>query len=62
MDAAMISDLQFVLARVLWAPTCDRDRALQMAELAARSHPDPEQRATIQAWLELRLTQAELAS
>jgi hypothetical protein len=53
MDAAMFSDLQFVLARVLWAPTCDRDRALQMAELAARSHPDPEQRATILAWLEL---------
>ena len=58
----MFSDLQFVLARVLWAPTCDRERALQMAELAARSHPDPEQRATILAWLELRLARAELAS
>ncbi|HET9991184.1 MAG TPA: hypothetical protein VFQ65_21775 [Kofleriaceae bacterium] len=55
----MLSDLQFVLARVLWAPTCDRDRALQLAELAARTHPDPDQRAQIQAWLELRLAQAD---
>ncbi|MEO6773177.1 MAG: hypothetical protein ABI467_09145 [Kofleriaceae bacterium] len=51
----MFSDLQFMLARVLWAPTCDRERALQLAELAARTHPDSEQRAAIQAWLELRL-------
>ena len=54
MDAAMFSDLQFLLARVLWAPKSDRERALQLAELAARSHPDPDQRAAILTWLELR--------
>ena len=62
MDAALFSDLQFVLARVLWAPTRDRDRALQLAELAARTHPDPDQRAAIQAWLEHQLAQNQRAA
>jgi hypothetical protein len=56
MDAEMISDLQFVLARILWAPYCDRDRAVVLAELAQKSHPDPVKRAQIAAWLELRAT------
>ncbi len=57
MDAAMFSDLQFLLARVLWAPKSDRERALQIAELAARTHPDPAQRAAIEEWLEARIAQ-----
>ncbi len=48
----LLSDLQFILARILWAPHCDRDRALELAELASRTHPDPDQRAAIAAWLE----------
>ena len=54
----MLSDLQFVLARVLWAPHCDRDRALALARLAAKQHPDPAKRAAIATWLNLRATPA----
>jgi hypothetical protein len=57
-DLTLLSDLQFVLARILWAPYCDRERAVALAELAAKSHPDPERRAAIAAWLTLRLTPA----
>lgn len=57
-DLTLLSDLQFVLARILWAPYCDRERAVALAELAAKTHPDPEQRAAISAWLALRLTPA----
>jgi hypothetical protein len=52
----MLSELQFVLARVLWAPYCDRDRAILLAELAAKSHPDPAKRAAIASWLQQRAT------
>lgn len=52
----MLCDLQFVLARVLWAPYCDRERAMLLAELAAKTHPDPAKRAAIAAWLQQRAT------
>lgn len=61
MDAdplTLLSELQFVLARILWAPYCDRDRALLLAELAAKTHPDPDKRAAIARWLELHATPA----
>ena len=50
----LLSDLQFVLARILWAPYCDRDRAILLAELAAKTHPDPAQRLAISNWLKMR--------
>jgi hypothetical protein len=59
MDAdtlTLLSDLQFVLARILWAPHCDRERALLLAELAAKTHPDPAQREAIASWMKLRAT------
>jgi len=59
MDAdaqAVIADLQFVLARILWAPYCDRERAIRLAELALRGHPDPAKRAAMTEWMKLRLT------
>jgi predicted kinase len=46
-----VSELQFVLARILWAPYCDRERAVLLAQLAAKTHPDPAKRAQIAAWL-----------
>jgi len=61
MDAdsqALLADLQFVLARILWAPHCDRDRAVLLAELAARTHPDPDKREAMAEWLKLRATPA----
>ena len=59
MDAdaqAVISELQFVIARILWAPYCDRERAMVLAELAARRHPDPVKRAAMADWMRLRQT------
>ena len=50
------AELQFVLARILWAPYCDRERAVALAELAAASHPDPEKRELITQWLDVRAT------
>src|SRR5262249_42616767 len=35
---------------------CDRERAVLLAELAAKTHPDPEQREAIAAWLKQRAT------
>jgi hypothetical protein len=51
-----IADLQFVIARILWAPYCDRERAMLLAELAARRHPDPVKRVAIAEWMALRKT------
>lgn len=48
---ALLSDVQFLLAQLLWEPRHDQDRALRIAELAARTHPDPVRRAEIVAWL-----------
>lgn len=48
---AMLSDVQFILAQLLWEPRHDQDRALEIAKLAARTHPDPVRRAEIAAWL-----------
>jgi len=50
-----MADLEFTLARVLWAPYCDRERAVALAELAARTAPDPERQAEIVQWLQLRV-------
>ena len=55
---SLLSDVQFVLAQVLWDPRCDRSRALQIAALAAKSHPDPDRSAAIAGWLQLHAAPA----
>ncbi|HUJ58515.1 MAG TPA: hypothetical protein VLX92_08485 [Kofleriaceae bacterium] len=50
----LVADAQFLLAQVLWDPREDRERAIQLAELAARSHPDPATRAVIARWINYR--------
>lgn len=53
---AAIADLQFVIARILWAPYCDRERAMLLAELASQRHPDPAKRVAIAEWITVRKT------
>ncbi|MEO8552441.1 MAG: hypothetical protein ABI678_20830 [Kofleriaceae bacterium] len=55
-ELGMLADLEFTLARVLWAPYCDRERAVALAELAVQMQPDAARRAEILAWLQVRLT------
>ena len=47
----LLSDAQFVIAQILWEPRCDRTRAVRIAALAAKTHPDPHKRAMIGDWL-----------
>ena len=53
---AVIADLQFVIARILWAPHCDRERAMVLAQLAGQRHPDPARRVAIAEWMAVRQT------
>lgn len=53
---AVISELQFVIARILWAPYCDRERAMVLAQLAAQRHPDAGKRAAMAEWMRVRQT------
>ncbi|HEY1558994.1 MAG TPA: hypothetical protein VGF94_29430 [Kofleriaceae bacterium] len=52
---SLLAEAQFLLARVLWNPHADRRRALRIARMAAKTHPDPLVRAEIVAWLRHRV-------
>ena len=55
---SLLAEAQFLLAQVLWEPRIDRRRALRIARIAAKTHPDPLARAAITRWLGQR-TQLE---
>ncbi|HTR52899.1 MAG TPA: hypothetical protein VMJ10_19425 [Kofleriaceae bacterium] len=52
---SLLAEAQFLLAQVLWEPRIDRGRALRIARIAAKSHPDPRARAAIARWLGERI-------
>lgn len=54
-NAALLAEAQFLLAQILWDPRPDPERAVELARLAARIHPDDEARAVIEHWLDMKL-------
>jgi len=51
----LLAEAQFLLAQVLWEPRADRRRALRIARIAAKTHPDPGARAEIADWFRERI-------
>ena len=51
---SLLAEAQFLLAQVLWEPRIDRSRALRIARIAAKTHPDPRARAAIAEWFRER--------